>query len=90
MSRSGIAGAVGLALHQSACRSRRPQRVCGMVAVLSMEALMRRQNPRNAELHPKSFLLKFRKKNGFALFEVMGDKVEDMAVLYASTDEKGA
>lgn len=56
------------------------------VAVLAAEALLRRLNPRNAELHPKILLLKFKDKDSFALFELMADKVKGMEILYASGD----
>lgn len=60
------------------------------VACLALECMVRRQNPRNAELHPKMLLLKFRDKDSFALFELMADKVKGMEVLYSSPEKNGA
>lgn len=59
---------------------------CPKVAVVALEALVRRQNPRNAELHPRIMLVKFRDKDSAALFELMADKVKGMEVLYKSED----
>ena len=58
------------------------------VAVVALEALVRRQNPRNAELHPKLLLVKFRDRDSFALFELLADKVKGMEVLYSSPEEQ--